>query len=101
MTISGEYDLMIKKDVPVEHPRTGVENMEQTYCSKHCENCAQKEALNCPGCKAGPGRPVMGQCEIARCAQEKGYENCEKYFDGIYQLMNENITAEYSITQTS
>lgn len=52
--------------------------MEQTYCSKHCENCAQKDALNCPGCKAGPGRPVMGQCEIARCAQEKGYENCEK-----------------------
>ena len=52
--------------------------MEQTYCRKLCENCAQKEELNCPGCKAGPGRPVMGECEVARCAQEKGYENCEK-----------------------
>lgn len=52
--------------------------MEQTYCKKNCGQCGYKAELNCPGCKEGPGRPVMGQCEIARCVQEKGYENCDK-----------------------
>lgn len=51
--------------------------MQETYCGKSCAECTQKEALNCPGCKAGPGKPVGGTCELARCCLEKGHEVCD------------------------
>lgn len=50
--------------------------MAETYCVKTCESCSQKEALNCPGCKAGPGRLLQGTCEIAQCCRSKGHETC-------------------------
>lgn len=48
----------------------------ETYCGKSCEGCAQREALCCPGCKAGPGRSYGGECEIAQCCRQKGHETC-------------------------
>lgn len=48
----------------------------ETYCGKSCEECPQREALNCPGCKEGPGRSFGGDCELARCCREKGHETC-------------------------
>ena len=50
--------------------------MSETYCGKSCADCAKKETLNCPGCKAGPGRPFGGDCKLAHCARDKGYETC-------------------------
>lgn len=50
--------------------------MSETYCGKSCAECARKEAMNCPGCKAGPGRPFGGDCELAGCARGKGHESC-------------------------
>ena len=41
------------------------------------------------------------KCIAIAGAFGEGYENCEKYFDGIYQLMNKNITAEYSINHAA
>ncbi|MBQ6867202.1 MAG: glycerate kinase [Clostridia bacterium] len=41
------------------------------------------------------------KCVAIAGAFGEGWENCEKYFDGIYQLMNENITAEYSINHAA
>lgn len=51
--------------------------MAETYCGKSCSECAQKEMLNCPGCKAGPGRQFDGDCELAECARTKGHETCD------------------------
>lgn len=51
--------------------------MSETYCGKSCVDCAQKEALNCPGCKAGPGRQFGCDCELAKCVRSKGHEACD------------------------
>lgn len=51
--------------------------MAETYCGKSCAECAQKEALNCPGCHPGPGRKFGGDCELAKCCTDKGHEACE------------------------
>lgn len=50
--------------------------MAETYCGKTCAECAHKEALNCPGCKTGPGRQFGGDCELARCCRSKGHGEC-------------------------
>ena len=51
--------------------------MAETYCGKTCADCAQKEQLNCKGCKYGPGRRFGGDCKIAQCVMEKGHETCD------------------------
>ena len=51
--------------------------MAETYCGKTCAECGQKEALNCPGCKAGPGRSFGGDCELAKCVRNKSHETCD------------------------
>lgn len=51
--------------------------MAETYCGKSCVECSQKEQQLCAGCKVGPGRQYGGDCEIAKCAREKGHETCE------------------------
>lgn len=52
--------------------------MEQkTYCGRSCENCLKKVALNCPGCRVGPGKPIFGDCELARCCMEKKHSTCQ------------------------
>ena len=51
--------------------------MSETYCGKSCTECAQKESLNCQGCKAGPGRQFGGDCELAKCIRSKGHESCD------------------------
>lgn len=52
--------------------------MEQkTYCGRSCEKCLKKVALNCPGCRVGPGKPVFGDCELAQCCMEKKHSTCQ------------------------
>lgn len=51
--------------------------MAETYCGKSCMECTQKETLQCPGCRVGPGRELGGDCELARCVREKGHETCD------------------------
>lgn len=51
--------------------------MAETYCGKSCAACVQREELNCPGCKAGPGRPFGSECSLAECCRSKGHESCE------------------------
>lgn len=46
--------------------------MSETYCGKSCE-----EKLECPGCKAGPGKYWSCACELAKCCKEKGHEACD------------------------
>ena len=51
--------------------------MAETYCGKNCAECTHKETMNCPGCKAGPGRQYGGSCALAQCAKSKGHETCD------------------------
>lgn len=50
--------------------------MAENYCGKSCVDCGFKEKLNCSGCKAGPGRTFGGECELAKCCQERGHDTC-------------------------
>lgn len=50
--------------------------MAENYCGKSCEACSFKEKLTCSGCKAGPGRIFGGECELAKCCQERGHNTC-------------------------
>lgn len=50
--------------------------MTETYCTKSCADCTQKEALQCPGCKAGPGQQYGSTCEIAQCCRRKCHTSC-------------------------
>ena len=51
--------------------------MTETYCSKSCADCTQKESLKCPGCKAGPGRAISGECDISQCCRSKYQQSCQ------------------------
>ncbi|MBQ8585969.1 MAG: DUF3795 domain-containing protein [Butyricicoccus sp.] len=50
--------------------------MNEAYCGKNCETCAQKEPLGCAGCGDRPFSPRMGECAIADCCCEKGHAVC-------------------------
>ena len=50
--------------------------MAQTYCGKDCTACEYRESMGCYGCKAGPGRLIYGDCEIAKCCRAKGHADC-------------------------
>lgn len=47
--------------------------MGDTYCGKLCEDCQFKDNLQCPGCKTGPGKTWMTECELAKCCMDKGH----------------------------
>ncbi len=50
--------------------------MSETYCGKNCAECADREALACPGCKDGPGKCYGGDCRLAKCCRDKGHMEC-------------------------
>lgn len=50
--------------------------MSDTYCGKSCTDCSYKEKLACPGCKAGPGKIISGDCALAACCREKECQSC-------------------------
>ena len=52
-----------------------------SYCGKNCDRCYQRGELECPGCEAGPGKPVFGTCKISMCCRGKQYENCGQCAD--------------------
>lgn len=77
--------------------------MENSYCGKDCEDCLDREAVGCPGCKYGPGKEDGTLCEIARCCSNKyrnfcegcdNSESCSRLADreGMMQKWNENKT---------
>lgn len=51
--------------------------MHETYCGKSCADCTEREELNCPGCRLGPGRAGSGDCGISRCSVSKGHHACD------------------------
>ena len=76
--------------------------MAETYCGKNCAECTQRESLNCPGCKAGPGKQITGSCELAKCCRLKGHEECStcnlnsdcRIYRGRYHILENRLKAE-------
>lgn len=50
--------------------------MIDTRCGLNCETCAYREPCKCGGCIATMGRPFHGECPVAACCQQKGFEHC-------------------------
>ena len=45
-------------------------------CGTYCGICEWREKTNCPGCQKSSGHMFWGECLVARCSVEKGYEHC-------------------------
>ncbi len=68
--------------------------MDDTYCGKKCEDCASREALNCPGCQKGPGSIIKGDCPLAICCVRKCLDNCKTCNQSTYcELLSQSNCA--------
>lgn len=45
-------------------------------CGAYCGECEWKEKTNCPGCQKCHGNLFWGDCSIAKCSIENGFNNC-------------------------
>ena len=45
-------------------------------CGTDCSTCTFREKFGCRGCIEQEGRIFWGECEIYKCADEKGYAHC-------------------------
>lgn len=70
--------------------------MGESYCGKSCSECSLREALNCPGCKMGPGQKFSVECELAQCCRIKGHEECDtcEFKENCDKLRRRNVQAE-------
>jgi hypothetical protein len=45
-------------------------------CGTYCGVCEWKEKMNCPGCQACSGKTFWGECKIAKCSINNGFNHC-------------------------
>ena len=64
-----------------------------SICGLDCSECGLKES--CGGCAETNGHPFGGSCVIAACYDDKGCENCGKFFEGSCRLKKQLI-AEFN-----
>ena len=50
--------------------------MEESYCGRSCKECTKKEMIRCYGCKTETINHLGNDCELAKCAYEKGLDSC-------------------------
>lgn len=50
--------------------------MADSRCGLLCSECSFKEQYNCGGCIETNGHPFHGECPVAACCQDKGFEHC-------------------------
>lgn len=48
----------------------------QSRCGLLCGWCTYKDSCGCKGCIAQNGKPTWGECDVAICCQNKGYNHC-------------------------
>ena len=48
----------------------------QSRCGLLCDFCSFKASHGCMGCIEMHGHPFWGECDVAACAQNKGYVHC-------------------------
>ena len=45
-------------------------------CGLYCGECEYRTKTNCPGCIRAGGSMFWGECVIALCCVEKGWDHC-------------------------
>jgi len=45
-------------------------------CGAYCGECQWREKTNCPGCQKSQSKMFWGECGVANCSIEKGYNHC-------------------------
>jgi len=50
--------------------------MEESYCGRSCRECTKKELIRCYGCKTETLNHMGNDCELAKCAYDKGLDSC-------------------------
>jgi len=45
-------------------------------CGIYCGDCKFRQKTNCPGCGKTAPNMFWGECRLARCCIEKGYDHC-------------------------
>jgi len=45
-------------------------------CGAYCGACEWKAKTNCPGCQAARSQMFWGECAVARCGLDKGFQHC-------------------------
>lgn len=53
-----------------------MENQMIGMCGAYCGVCEWKEETNCPGCQLSQGKMFWGECSVAKCVIDKGFEHC-------------------------
>jgi len=48
----------------------------QSRCGLLCKWCSYVESNGCAGCIALQGKPFWGECDVAKCCQERGHAHC-------------------------
>ena len=51
-------------------------NIIKGKCGTDCNTCQFKEQFNCGGCVKQNGEIFWGECDIFKCASEKGFNHC-------------------------
>lgn len=65
----------------------------ESLCGIDCNKCELKDT--CSGCVATNGRPFGGECIIAKCCLNKGYECSEKCSDTPC-ILKEQLISEFN-----
>lgn len=69
------------RELEIPKPKQVAQPRPNSYCGKSCDHCTHKEALDCPGCKAGPGKRFSEKCDIAKCGRGRNILYCEHCSD--------------------
>jgi len=67
------------REIPYEHGVAGcpeIAGQIDSRCGLSCAECTYKEATGCGGCIATNGHPFHGECELAKCAENKSKRFC-------------------------
>ncbi|MDO5521840.1 MAG: DUF3795 domain-containing protein [bacterium] len=67
--------------------------MSNTICGVDCTKCSLKDS--CGGCVETKGHPFHGECIVAKCCLDSGYENCSSCLDMQCKL-KEQIISEFN-----
>ena len=62
--------------------------MIDTRCGLHCMGCSYKESHGCGGCIETNGHPFHGECQVAKCCQEKELTFCGECLEFPCALLN-------------
>jgi hypothetical protein len=45
-------------------------------CGAYCGDCEWREKTNCSGCKGSQSKMFWGECSVAKCSIENGFNHC-------------------------